>query len=241
MNPCPNCSRSLSASDSVVQCDGCSLNIHQRCTGLSADDRLTRQKARCIKILCDKCINRMDEVKDLKNMIQALSDKLESVEKSLLTRDSQPPAFDMESVVAEVSERMKRASNVIVRGVPESADTGADTAYISDVLKIIAPGTAALSTNRIGKLGNTNDTRPRMIKATLSDPATAKVILRNQKKLLGTKFSNLKFANDRTPAEIQYLNDLRQTLNTRIDQGQSNLTIKYIQGAPKIVDMSPKK
>lgn len=42
-------------------------------------------------------------------------------------------------------------------------------------------------------------------------------------------------AHDRTLKERQHLAELREVLQTRVDAGEANLTIRYINGTPKIV------
>lgn len=54
------------------------------------------------------------------------------------------------------------------------------------------------------------------------------------------RFSEILISHDRTQKERLLLNDLRQTLDRRTKAGESNLTIKYINGIPKIVNNTPK-
>jgi hypothetical protein len=43
------------------------------------------------------------------------------------------------------------------------------------------------------------------------------------------------FSEDRTPRQTQYLKSLREELNQRINSGETNLTIKYINRVPQII------
>lgn len=45
----------------------------------------------------------------------------------------------------------------------------------------------------------------------------------------------ISISHDRTPRERAYLAELRATLKSRQDAGEDNLTIKFVNGAPKIV------
>ena len=45
-------------------------------------------------------------------------------------------------------------------------------------------------------------------------------------------------AFDGTPRQISYYTELKEQLNARIDKGEQNLKIKYVQGVPKIVNLN---
>ena len=48
-------------------------------------------------------------------------------------------------------------------------------------------------------------------------------------------------SDDKSPRQLTYLKSLRTTLQNRIDNGEANLTIKYVQGKPTIVTISKNK
>lgn len=60
---------------STISCDGCRGELHLSCIGLNADDvRVTRNKSRAIKIICNSCQRFMGELGDLKGYLLSLKD-----------------------------------------------------------------------------------------------------------------------------------------------------------------------
>lgn len=76
-NKCPNCSNSVRTGSSVV-CDGCRADVHLTCVGLNADDvRMTRNKSKALKIICNDCQKLMGELGDIKSILMSLKDDFE--------------------------------------------------------------------------------------------------------------------------------------------------------------------
>lgn len=57
---------------------------------------------------------------------------------------------------------------------------------------------------------------------------------------INTALSKISYTRDRTPAERKYLVDLRSLFKDRLESGETDLTIKYISGIPKIVNKESK-
>lgn len=73
MSDCANCSGQFNSSDSRrVQCDCCKQYLHIRCTDLPSDDRITRNKMKSMKIVCNKCSMKFDQLTDIKALIESL-------------------------------------------------------------------------------------------------------------------------------------------------------------------------
>ena len=90
---------------------------------------------------------------------------------------------------------------------------------------------------RVGKkIGN----KPRTLKVTFTNELAALSVLKNKKNLANTNFTQVSIQNDLTPRQMEYLNNLRQELKTRIESGENGITIKYKNGIPTIVT-SPAK
>lgn len=74
------------------------------------------------------------------------------------------------------------------------------------------------------------------IKVQLESVHLVKRLLRHRNKLkLCKKYSSLCICDDKSPQELAYLNNLRSELESRIQNGESNITIKFKNGIPHIV------
>ena len=104
----------------------------------------------------------------------------------------------------EVTQRALRMNNLVVSGIPELSDDNVDQRKEHDeetfkeVLK-----TLGLQCNQISgvfHIGNAHQDRPRLLKVTICDARAKQEILRNSKKLYGSKsFKNVFINNDLTP------------------------------------------
>lgn len=259
---CANCTGAIAGKPSL-QCDCCKRDIHVACTGLQADDRITRTRARCIKIVCHTCSGNIEQLADLKasfnemktsllNKIEALEQKFGEVSNSVTSILSQVPGKDpkeREDIIQETMERITRSKNVIIRGVPEhfgSLDERKqhDFGKVAEILTAVNSSAKPVSVIRLGKpQPNTDgDRRPRPLKLTMSDRPSAVAVLRNRRRLLDTPaYRTVTLQDDRTPSQIRYLDELRAGLQRRQDEGEQGLTIKYVKGVPEVVKVTPKK
>lgn len=70
---CPNCTHSSKQGGSTTPCDGCKAEVHLTCVGLSSDDiRVTRNKSKSIKILCNICNTFMGELGEFKSLLTSM-------------------------------------------------------------------------------------------------------------------------------------------------------------------------
>ncbi|KAG8328141.1 hypothetical protein J6590_000798 [Homalodisca vitripennis] len=53
-------------------------------------------------------------------------------------------------------------------------------------------------------------------------------------------FADVRVSRDRTPRERDHLNSLRDQLKVRSEKGEKNLTIRYVNGTPKIMKQASK-
>ncbi|CAG5027970.1 unnamed protein product [Parnassius apollo] len=142
-----------------------------------------------------------------------------------------------EGAIQELAERTKRANNIIIYDVPESTsdkplqrqehDKEECRKIITCVSKKVSCDNVKLF--RLGKFQA--GAPPRPIKVVMKSKNDAIEILRNKTKL--DKPSNIK--SDQTAMQREYLKYLCDELENRTNNGEQGLTIKYIQGQPKII------
>lgn len=249
-NACPNCFGACKDKQ-FTSCDSCQADVHVSCIGLaSADDvRITRTKSRNIKIVCNICSTNMSNYSKLEQLISSIRDdfanKFEALNekfKSLNTQSFDKPISpeNFEEVVAEANERMIRSRNVIIAGITEENGSHTDRIEkdkntVSKILNTVFDNNDHESPLKITRIGNTSNSKPRLVKVTFHDNLTAKLFLKNKNRLLGTPYEKFKVKDDKTPIQVKYLNDLRDKLNERLSAGELGLTIKYEKGIPVII------
>lgn len=222
------------------------------------DDRLTRAKLKCVKIVCNACSDNIDQFAGLKNAIEAMRTdintklssfdrKFEGLEAKIATMDAAAATseLDRETTIREAVDRINRSKNVIIHNIPEHTGAVAerkqhDSERVADVINTIGSTYSAVSVARLGK--PRTDGKPRALRVIFPDSYAAKSILRNKKKLLDSPaVSSYRVYDDRTKMEIDYLEGLRRELQRRSDAGEQDLTIKYNRGVPEISRIVPKK
>lgn len=138
-----------------------------------------------------------------------------------------------QDVVEEIREREIRSKNVVVFGVPESSEKQADMQSIDDsthIQAILQTADISAAPKKVFRLGKRIVGKVRPIKVVFSDSSVVKDLLRN-KKCNG----NIQVKSDLTPAQQSHLKQLNAELKRRVDNGESDLTIKFIRSIPKII------
>lgn len=246
---------------SMLGCDSCNRSIHKKCSGLSASEVkvMDLKGKRLLKFYCDDCLSGLllvpkliKQIDELKLELQALKtnsnsgasfdDEIKTI-KNMLAESTQlrnkeaTLQLDSEQIITEVAERTRRASNIIIFNLEESESADLKTKIDHDIVKVnelilettgkVIPDIKAI---RLGRRTDPNKKRP--LKVILDSQQSALMILRNKTKI---RNNNIKINSDQTPMQQKHLKDLRENLKSRTDQGEDNLTIKYLRGVPKIV------
>lgn len=212
--------------------------IKERIDGIkSTTDNLTAEqstiKSDIITLRNDNCKTEK-KVEEINHVVQLLhSDRASSQVSS--------PIETQESIIAEINEREFRSKNIIISGIPEPQSsnkeqrTNIDKNEIINLLTSIDKDCSEPKTiMRLGKY-DVNKTRP--IKVFLKTQEIAKSILRNQSNY---KQSSVKIYSDQTPKQREYLQNLKDELNRRQANEKKTLTIRYVNGIPKIVELPSK-
>lgn len=195
----------------------------------------------------DTLITDVDRLnKNLESLNQRVStneDRIKALEDSLQNGAAAANTMSPDAVIAEINDRQSRMNNVILYKVPESDHTNNADKKEHDRSKLLTIlASANLSHEdvrtffRIGKRGSTG---PRPIKLILKSRELALILTKNWN--IGTiaenddTLINVSMTSDKTPNERSFLGNLRGELKKRIENGEPDLTIKYINGVPRIV------
>lgn len=179
--------------------------------------------------------SRMSTAEDRLNHFEA---RVEAVEQKGPATSSTP-----EETIAEINDRGRRASNLMVYKLQESSSASADARMENDIAelkklwKLFVPDqNPEIKCHRVGRLQK-GGIRP--LKIIFPSAEYPKMFLSKfNKDDLSEKspdFANITVSRDRTDRERQYLNKLRSELERRTKDGETNLTIKYMNGIPSIV------
>lgn len=191
-------------------------------------------------------------MQELNTVVNTLQEELKNL-KDKMDHPSTPPdthishkTLEAEEMFAELSDREKRKSNLIIFNLPElenSSITDQSNKDICDVKEILTELNVSVNvTNamRLGKYDITRTSRKRPLKIILPNEDYALEILRNCKNLKNSKsFKTISIDRDRTPAQINYYKAIKQQLDIRSAAGETGLAIKYVNGIPKIVISKP--
>ena len=224
-----------------TKCDSCKLIIHLKCIQLSSQelDLLSGSRSQNIKVFCNRCNSNLTAFNEIKELINSMKSSLEQriskFENALLVANNS--TSNREEIIQESVDRMLRSSNLILANVAEKSDVR-DEDVVNDILEKI-DSAVVVSPENVTRIGRKINDRPRLIKIKLKNAETVKVVLRKKSKLQNTEFSHVHIFDDKTTSQRQYLKDLRNELHTRTDNGEANLTIKYVKGLPHILSRQP--
>lgn len=170
--------------------------------------------------------------------------KLKSLESSLTTFATPTPTGNKlqanEQLIREIQDRRDREKNIIIVGLPEQNSETSEERYSKDETEVMRI-TSLLDDDipkpiKVIRIGKYNPAKDRRIKVCYDKLGPAKQLLRHKSKLP----ENIKIFSDQTPAQQKYLQTLKEELTRRSNEGESDLTIKYINGMPKIIKTSTK-
>jgi len=177
-------------------------------------------------------------VTNLEARISSIESKVEAASPGLSNMSLCP-----ESVIEEISERNRRSRNVILYKIAESNSPNVEVKKSHDKSKVEcildALEVAADEYATFFRIGKKTTKGPRPIKLIMKSNESAVNILKrfSLEKLvhLDQTLSEVAISNDKTPQERNHLSSLRDELARRSEAGENDLTIRYINGIPKIV------
>lgn len=187
------------------------------------------------------------EHNNIKSKVTLLENKISTNENKIKSLESIPPKYELttstninavlssnECLIREIRDRQEREKNIIIMGIPEQNCQSTEERIYKDEIEVMAVTQSIYKDIqkplKIIRLGKYNPTKNRRIKVCYDSKEPAKQLLRGKIKVPG----NIKIYSDQTPAQIKYLQSLKEELLRRTSNGENDLTIKYINGTPTI-------
>lgn len=213
-----------------------------------------------IKIVCNKCATKFDQLSDIRTLIESLKtdfiSRVGTLEQEI--RDVNKKIENLnnlnnfhsskmtEAAVSESVERIRRGKNIILCGVPvvegsEQELKRADADAVDAVLRAVDSTAVPRQIIRLGR--TSSGERPPLMKVVLGDEMEARDVLRKKGRILKyPELRSVKITDDKTPFQLKHLGELREEMQRRSAAGECDLTIKYVRGSPEIVKSTiPKK
>lgn len=212
---------------------------------------------RTLLYLCPACREALFQVPKLIKAYDGLREELDEVKKAMSQPNNAaplPPAPalpaaaetvmtpstpDTNAIMEEILERERRINNVILVGVKECDSDNGNARKTHDELSVTKllcniAGKADYSDKvvTVQRLGRREDGKTRPVKVVLSSRQDAVWILKNKSKAE----REVRIYDDKTPKQREELQQLREVLRVRTETGETNLTIRYVRGVPKIVN-----
>lgn len=239
-------------SEKFINCDGCGKPIHSACSDLSAAElkcyELRPTSKRRMKYICVDCEQGMHQIPKMMGLIKELKEELRllkeaNVNKINFNTSGASPSSVLagEEIISEIFERNKRAQNIIVYGSTEDGKSKAeqtqmDSTTINSLLSAAGLGEQNIKPIRLGKFDPTKENRSRPIKVRLCSPDDVHCVIKKFRTIKSRpNFLSLSVSFDRTPKQVSVYKLVKAELNNRIENGESNLKIRYHNGMPTIV------
>lgn len=148
------------------------------------------------------------------------------------------PYHLINQILQETYEREKCSSNILVYGVPESFDLLDDNSAFSTIMsKLNLTTPSNLKTMRLGK---SNPGSARSLKIFCGNKNSAMKILsnyRSSKEEFTKIFKKFKIVSHKTLLQRQLLRSCHIDLDNCIKNGESILSISYVNGVPRIISI----
>lgn len=238
--PCKCCNQQFEAI-LMVTCCICKDKFKNSCVDITANEVRTLNSNKGYDWTCINCRPISQDIKQLKALIIDLQQEI----KQLRVERNQPVgecSLDFEEIVSELSERQKRMKNIILFNVieqdqqkPSAARIEGDKSHAISILSSIAPEVPVNDIKPI-RLGSFSANKIRPIKITLQNEHATVNVFKNAHKLKSHQtYKKVKVSSDKTKRQIEFYKKTKQEMNDRLEAGETNLKIKYINQIPKIV------
>lgn len=213
-------------------------NINKICQDMSdIKDQLTNMKS-----TLDTVVTEQKNLKSRLNTVETtalcMEGKITKIEDNIAklkieTADQQKTT---EEIITEIHERAIRRKNIIIEGIPE-----VQSKFVSDRLKHDKDKCLSVlkhfisdcpNPEKLFRIGKYNPNQNRPIKLSLSTEELVKTVLTNRNK---HGIDNIKIYSDQTKLQRENIKKLKDEIKRRVKEGETDLRIKYIRGAPRII------
>lgn len=178
------------------------------------------------------------------NKVELLESKIQSINSNMSqcgTLEASPKEKVQEDIIMELNERNLRSKNILISGITESTSTDPKERQVHDKnmsMSIIKTIYADCPQPRyVFRVGKYKKDKNRLVKVCFDSSDIVLNILRNKSSV---KNEMNKFYPDQTPQQQSYMKYLKEELDSRTKNGETNLIIKYVRGTPKIISTPPK-
>lgn len=171
-----------------------------------------------------------EDLKIIKENSSGVSAKTNSID---IERAVTAQGNNTNSVLYEMGERQKRSCNLMVFNLPEPTDknTNEDLTKAKSLLEgLVGSPVDILKLTRIGK---PNKNGHRSLRLTLQSNEDVLRLLRNKRKL--NRSQAVFIEADLTSGQRNELNSLKAELRRRQQDGEVGLSLRYVNGIPKLV------
>ncbi|KAJ8982416.1 hypothetical protein NQ317_017218 [Molorchus minor] len=219
MDQCGTCKLKISDDDKFISCDSCRVMLHLQekcCTLSSTEIRAVVMQKRTLLFFCDECRTAFKNVPMLIRKIKDLDSEVDRLKHEVELLKNQNNSANIETMFMEINERMIRSNNLMIYNVPESTSNILDEKIIDDNLAV---------NDILKNLVLQND-------SVQVQKVLVKLALKSKTKLYATNF---RISQDHTKTQQNQYKTAKTELKTREDNGEQGLTIKYINGVPKVV------
>lgn len=187
--------------------------------------------------------NKMQEVvQTITNQHKITRDKITALENDIVSLKSQTaPSPNASSIPSqnefmyEIQDRLQREKNIIMIGIPETHNVDPNLRKMHDIEeanKLLKIAYQECPTPvRAQRLGKYDANKPRLLKIVFQESDIPKYLLKNKAKLPST----VRIYSDQTATQRSYLQNIRDELKRRVENGETNLKIKYVKGIPTII------
>lgn len=243
---CIHCKNDIRESDVCFECDGCHRPIHGSCTELSASEiKCLQLKKRIMKFFCNHCNAGLSGLPDLLATINIMRQEIAELKEAMSHKSVEVSSNSgrvatselVTKVVNECRERELRKSNVVIFGLHEATAGVDDRMSVESVLRAVEPNVemADVKLYRLGKsVGDAG--KPRPVRVIFPSSAQVENIIKKAGRLgASQRYQSVYINYDKTPCQLEKYRRLRSELKTRLDGGESNLRISFVNGEQRIV------
>nr|CAI5863756.1 unnamed protein product [Callosobruchus analis] len=228
----------------LLTCSVCKERFYHNCVGVTSNEVRILSSNKGYDWTCVECRGIGRDLKDLRaTIIQLQKDIKDLKEENSKLADN--PRSEFEDVVSEVTERIKRKSNVILFNVkePDQSKTArermdSDKTVVADILQNIDPE-QPVANFKFARLGMFSNNKVRPIKLILENEEMARKVRMKANNLKShNTYKTVKLFPDKTKKQMEYYKMIRQELEDRHAAGDTNCRIKYVNDVPKIVQLN---